>query len=103
MMKLTPRRGHRSVPINGNRQQEEREYALEEFRSKKAPILMATNVAANSSDTAPTVGSRDAAADTLATSCMERRDTASEFRHGSRYVVAVVDGGDGSVARIVLV
>ena len=39
-----------SVPIHGDRTQEEREYALNEFRQKKAPILLATNVAARGLD-----------------------------------------------------
>ena len=39
-----------SVPIHGDRTQAEREYALNEFRMKKAPILLATNVAARGLD-----------------------------------------------------
>ena len=39
-----------STLINGDLPQHDREYALKEFREKKAPILVATNVAARGLD-----------------------------------------------------
>jgi len=39
-----------SVTMSGDRTQEQREYALRQFRSGKCPVLLATNVAARGLD-----------------------------------------------------